>query len=492
MNQSSFTARIRRTLYIAIILAVVLSIGAAGQVRQAVAQEALPRIEAFAWLDRILLIDWPAGSTVQLEISDPAFSANVDIPIDSSGVEAFFPGVDLIPGTVITAEDGVVAKTLEISALSGEADAETGLVSGTARPNGAFYMYTDGDHFTQPVEGMVDVNSDGSWSADFSAYTPLVWSTRGQMWEWDEDGDTTYAIWHIRNPLVEVWLAQNEIRAFDWPVGAGLTFKVGNPDNPDFETTESSQPLDWIESGWAVVTPDFKLEPGMTVTVTYGDMEATTEIQPIQITSIDPLSESVYGIAPAGASLELLHWEDSPFIRFFHADGDGKWMVNYTNPSVNGVTVDLNEGQELQLFLRDEHKNSTVWLAEVRHPRFTVFPEWEWYDGMDWQPGVEVFISVDEKPQCSTSGVSGPEYFFNGPFPEGGDAYQAGDIITFTDGNVIRTHTGNPTSTWLLPEQTQSPTQSPVGLPLTKRYSSGRMPPAKRSPVARAPTECGE
>jgi regulation of enolase protein 1 (concanavalin A-like superfamily) len=99
----------------------------------------------------------------------------------------------------------------------------------------------------------------------------------------------------------------------------------------------------------------------------------------------------------------------------------------------------LKDGQ-IRLFLQDQDHKLAILQAEDLNPRFTVFPEWEWYDGVDWQPGVEVSINVVGKPECTTTGVSDEDYFFNGPFPDGCDI-QTEDVIIFSDEFISRTHT---------------------------------------------------
>jgi hypothetical protein len=74
----------------------------------------------------------------------------------------------------------------------------------------------------------------------------------------------------------------------------------------------------------------------------------------------------------------------------------------------------------------------------VLNPRFVVFPEWEWFDGLDWPNGQTIAISVGGKPECATEGIS-TGFFFNGGFPEGCDVL-VGNEVTFTDGQAVRTH----------------------------------------------------
>jgi hypothetical protein len=68
-----------------------------------------------------------------------------------------------------------------------------------------------------------------------------------------------------------------------------------------------------------------------------------------------------------------------------------------------------------------------------------VFPEWEWFDGNDWPDGAIVNITVEGKPECAASKESWG-YFFNGSFGEDCNV-ETGDVVTFTDGETIRTHT---------------------------------------------------
>ena len=394
-----------------------------------------PHLEAFAWFDRYSLVDWPMGLPIEITIQNPAYHTTFT-PDGSSNWYDLFPGVDLRPGTVITATNGETTKVLEISPLRAEADPNTGIVTGVATPDRSFHMRIENDHFQTPIEQDIEAGPDGNWSVAIESDLPWAWLTRGLMWEWDDDGDVTQAIWHVHNELVEVWLAQNEIRAFDWPLDTELTFNVDGVDI----ATAFTQPVDWIEGTAATVHPgDLRLEPGMTVTVTDGTTSASTIIQDIKITHADPENDLVYGYAPSHASIELGSFEDDPHFRFFNAEADGSWIVDYSTPSLNGVTVDVNLGDNFTLFMREDDKDATVWEWNVTNPHFVVFPEWEWFDGLDWPNEATVTITVEGKPECETTKESW-DNFFNGSFGEGCDLV-TGDTVTFTDGFTMRTHT---------------------------------------------------
>ena len=412
-------------------------------------EPSLPHVESDARLNSYALVDWPTGQLINVHIDDPATGRTPDYrtaftPDGSANLYSFQPDLDLRPGFVIQARSMYFEKVLVVSELAATSvDAENGIVSGVATSNHAFYMVTDGDHFRLPIGLDVTADENGNWSVDFSGYdTPLPWEwfTGGEMFEWDEDGDLTHARWHVHQEVVEVWLAQNEIRAFDWPVDTDLQVNVYDPETDQVhEYFERTVPQDWFDGSAVVINAgDLQLLPGMTVTVTDGSTEKSTVIQNIKITSINVDNDIVSGYAPPNASLDLGSFEDSPVFRFFNADDNGDWFIDYREPSLNGVAVDLNPGDDLRLFLREEDKDSTVWEAFAPHTRFTVFPEWEWFDGYDWPDGAMILITVEGKPECETA-VESPGFFFNGPFGEGCDVV-AGDAVTFTDGVTTRTH----------------------------------------------------
>ena len=328
-----------------------------------------PYIQAFAWLNQISLVDWPAGIPVTVSIENTDYTETIT-PDGTTNWYDFFPDVDLVGGTTINATNREISKQMTVSPLSAEVNPETGIVYGTATPFQHIHMLTGGDHFLTAIESDHQADEYGDWTADFSDLSPLVWFTRGEMWESDADGDVTYAIWHVRNELVEVWLSQNEIRAFDWPLGISLTFSVFDPlDETTYLFWADTERVNWMEGTIASINAgELSLQPGMTVTVSGNGIEESMVIQDIQITNADPDTEMVYGFAPEYSDLEILMWKDSPAIRFFSTQDSTDWTVDYSEPGVTGTTVDLELGDEIMLYLREENKNSTVWRYQITGP----------------------------------------------------------------------------------------------------------------------------
>lgn len=334
-------------------------------------EPSLPHIESNAWLDSYALVDWPVGQPINVLIDDPATSKLPDYrttftPDGSSNWNLFLPGLDIKPGTVITAKGRYFTKTLVVSNLAAtDIDPVNGTVAGIASPNTTFFMGTDGDHFRLPVFMDVPTDENGNWFVDYGGYdTPLPWKwfTSGEMMEWDEDGDMTHARWHVHQEVIEVWFPYNEIRAFDWPRDTELTFTVYSADNVLLETgTAWTVPLFWMDGAAAWLGPQVQLTPGMRVVVTDGVTAKETIIQDLKITMVDVDNDLVGGYGPLGVALELRSWKDSPVFRFFAPQADGSWLVDYRTPSINGATVDITPGDDIALFVRDAEQDSTAY-----------------------------------------------------------------------------------------------------------------------------------
>ena len=120
--------------------------------------------------------------------------------------------------------------------------------------------------------------------------------------------------------------------------------------------------------------------------------------------------------------------------RIVIANPQGKWNVDFT-----GIYDLMPLERLVAQNVRDEAGNSTAVDWYIPQPRFTIYPDAQWFDGMDWPDGATVTITVKGKPLCTLTKESWGS-FFNGGFPDG-CAVSAGDKVTFTDGTITRKHT---------------------------------------------------
>jgi hypothetical protein len=211
-------------------------------------------------------------------------------------------------------------------------------------------------------------------------------------------------------------------------------------DSPDYWQNETMVLTPWDpESGatwvWFDFAEAYTAKPGDVVTLSLlddGTMERTHLVQNLSISEIDSNENTVFGTADEGQVVTLWSWEDAEGRRI-ETDGSANWGVDFDD-----IGFDLEPGFHVRAEVWVDG-NDTALDRYVTNPRFTVFPEWEWFDGNDWPDGSTVSITVEGKDQCTTEGTSW-DYFFNGSFGEGCDL-EIGDTVTFTDGETIRTHT---------------------------------------------------
>jgi len=212
--------------------------------------------------------------------------------------------------------------------------------------------------------------------------------------------------------------------------GGATGFQTGdsvwfNADGNQLESPPDIQPYDWVYT---------QVDNGATAKVRIGEINGT----------IDLGNDSIQGTINASwimepVQVECLDW-GSGGQPFDNKDG-GSILTNGTDPYscswLGEWDIQYYQNVGVGYFNPDGH-----WVANaffVRNPHFTVFPEWEWFDGLDWPDGATVSITVEGEQACTTSRESWG-YFFNGGFPEGCDV-EIGDTVTFTDGETVRTHT---------------------------------------------------
>jgi Tol biopolymer transport system component len=229
------------------------------------------------------------------------------------------------------------------------------------------------------------------------------------------------------------------IIGWEWPAGTMVSAEVyhpGNEGDPDCEATVEMAHPEWSEEEYVAefsLWESCDIRAGDRVLLT-GDL-ATREhiVLPLQVTLFDTEANTIGGVTGPGTEgvHAWVHGEDGTF-QIVAPDAGGNWTADFS-------PFDLAPGMggRAEQFDADGDATSVDWY--IPNPHFTVFPEWEWFDGMDWPDGATVSISVEGKEECSTSAESWNS-FFNGGFPEGCDV-AASDVVTFEDGTTTRTHT---------------------------------------------------
>jgi hypothetical protein len=240
-------------------------------------------------------------------------------------------------------------------------------------------------------------------------------------------------------PWFTAFPAQEAVEGWDWPLGVTLHLTIDDPNTgtlPDHEQDETVILAPW-GSGQHWVWFDFvgvyDMKPGDEVTLDDGVTTRTHTVQNLTVSDVDATADTVAGTADPGAMVNVWPHEAGENAQHVTVAEDGTWSASFA-----GV-FDLAAGTAGRSEIVGVEGNATAVDWWIPNPHFTIFPEWEWFDGYDWPDGATVTITVEGKPECETAKESSGN-FFNGGFPEGCDV-QIGDVVTFTDGETIRTHT---------------------------------------------------
>jgi CSLREA domain-containing protein len=411
------------------------------------AEEALPPppspyLRAFPDQDFVDGSNWPANQQVQLAISDHLFETTAGG--DGSVWFNLIGEHDLKRGEMLTMTSGdiTVVYTVRTLLVTG-IDPATQTVSGSVVIENPPTPETVHVFVGQEVNRYVDTDGSGNWTADFSSSPVLSPGVCGNAEAWGAGGGSTIVDWCVPlpppSPWFKVYPQWENIEAWDWPLGTMVTATVDHPDtseSPDCSESASSAHPDWDPNAKVaqIQFQDCDIQAGDLVTVSGGLMTKEHTVTALEVTWFNVDENWVGGLATPGLTVEL--WVNGVETSNIFTSTDGAWGVD-----LDEVGYDLVPGTGGRATQVDDDGDRTEvgWSVPVPpNPRFTVFPEWEFFDGYDWPDGATVTITVEGKPECEVTKESWGG-FFNGNFGEGCNI-EVGDAVTFTDGATPRTH----------------------------------------------------
>jgi len=391
--------------------------------------------------------EWPGGSIVSISVTDKdgcsteAVASFPDGDPSNTYFSLNFPGGCAIEaGDFITLSNETLSLTHQVQELTiTEVSLDNNTVAGTAVYDAEQYNFHTWINGVDESYMQLSTES-GAWLADFNSLEGgLQPGMRGRVELTDQASNSTTAEWYIPNPWFSAFPEGEIVEGWDWPLGATLLLTINGD---DYSATETSLITPWEpESGatwvWFEFPGAYDMKPGDVVTLTDGITERTHVVQNLDITEINLDENQVYGTTDGEKNVILWSWEDPEGRRIETTSEGDYWGVDFDDI---GFTLKPSYHVRAEIWVDG---NDTAVDRYIPNPRFTVFPEWEWFDGLDWPDGVTVSITIEGKDggkdECTTEGTSS-DYFFNGGFPEGCDVV-IGDTVTFTDGETVRTHT---------------------------------------------------
>jgi hypothetical protein len=222
--------------------------------------------------------------------------------------------------------------------------------------------------------------------------------------------------------------------------GADLNISIYESPEPDAILLWSGvRPAD--ESGFAHVffqDHGIDLLPGNYLVISDGVYEKSLLLELITMEVFDLENEIMAGTAPPGREvMAAAGYKDYQDHIYIIADPvTGQWLADFKTIGVD-IVEEMRTWSFAHIYDEDGDANEANPPA-LPNPRFVVFPEWEFFDGLDWPDGALVTITLEGKPGCEIVKESWGG-FFNGDFPQGCDI-EFGDVVTFSDGTTIRTH----------------------------------------------------
>ena len=177
----------------------------------------------------------------------------------------------------------------------------------------------------------------------------------------------------------------------------------------------------------------FDLQRGHLVTVSDGLNTKTHEVANLFVDGVDVTTDTVFGRADAGASVDV--WVHGNGGMTVTADGSGNWVADFSGTT--DLTY-LSDGGSQQL--DDDGDATGVWWAS---PRFEVAPEDDWIQATGtWTPGSTISLTIEDGggvvySDSQAADVNGYFFFslwelFN---------MQRGQLVTVSDGTTTKTHT---------------------------------------------------
>ncbi len=375
---------------------------------------------------------WTPGATLTLTVDG---GSPYTTSVDGNGDWGIGLQLDLLSGHHVVANDGIFTKSLVVAHLSiSDVDDTTDVVSGIASPGDGVHVGIGGE----PDSRGVTTDASGNWTADFSiagdGYGPydIGPGTDVHAMQWDVDGDSTNAGWHVPNPSFTVEITNEQAWGWDFPADTELLLVRGTD---DWVTTTD----EWGNFHIDLQDP-FGFDAGDYVTVTAGAVSKDHTVTNLAVTAVDPVADTVTGSADPGTDI----WVDvgdgiGQSGRTVTADGGGVWVADFAVPGDGGGTHDIQPGSNGWAMQHDGDSDSTQVGWWVPNPHFNVSPRTGEIWANEFQPNGSIAITIDAVdfgpyPTDQWGNFDGNQYGLSFPVA-------AAAQVTITDGTSTKDHT---------------------------------------------------
>jgi hypothetical protein len=395
---------------------------------------------------------------------------------------------DLVPGTLVTVSDGTTTKTVTISDLVVNPPDGPYLIPAGATTISGTAVEADGMvvvevHGRDEQRAVTFVGND--WTSEpFSA--PLGSGEFGVVTQTElDDGegapDQTRIFWRVPNPTLISFPVSQQVHAYEWAAGVGVTLEVAHPDGaggwsvPFHTETLTSAVTDWDPF---LTIVDFSVPegdpmlPGDLVTV-FGDGFTKTHVVIGLSVDVDVDTDVVSGSTDAFGGDEYLDvWVDNgPGRSVMPSGADGSFSLDFW--AEFGHDLQPGETGGVNQYDNDGDRTQVNWWIP-KEPVFGADPVHEIVEGWDWAPDTDVTVSVPGSPnidyQTHTDG--------NGYFQVRSEWLPEDEKFDIAAEMLVTVSAGAATKTLVVSDLVVNPPDGPDSIPVGALDMSGTADPA--------------
>ena len=361
---------------------------------------------------------WEMGVDVTLTIDDPDNGPGEDYSTSLTvGAAEWDPEESYVrfeieepfviePSHLVSMSDGTITKTHVVTSLLVTGlDLDTDVVSGTADEGAWIELWTCEDEMCYHRRSIADENGD--WSADFSVAgtepDELVYDFVPGSWvdvsEWDEDGDSTFISWNVPNPIIAASPNHEWVDGHGWQEDSTIDLYVD--DDLDLGNGFLYTETGFIPPGEGYINfhlqDVFDLEAGQYITMTDGISTHVLQLSSLEVTSVDPVTDTVSGTAEPDSTVHV--WIDAcdpPCDAWMTADPEGSWSVSFS-----GI-FEFVPGEWYSSAQYDDDGDQTMVPWQVLDPRFEANITSNWIAANEFPPFSDVTAYVYESDPASS------------------------------------------------------------------------------------------
>jgi hypothetical protein len=263
-------------------------------------------------------------------------------------------------------------------------------------------------------------------------------------------------------PIAVVFIEDNHVVGFHWPVGTLLTLTIDDLDTP--------APVDYTDTETVLADPDpsvpestaarfwpgdaFRIEPGHVVTLSGGGTTKIHTVTSLTRDGVDMPGDKLWGSADPDSVVEVRNRWQRNVVRWETVDSTGYWQADFSvagdSTPEEDLTHDFSLGTYFMIMQNDDDGDHTQVNFEMPFPTMQVQLTQNAMSWRDWPSGYPVDILFDDPDTPANPDYSitvDPET----PHPEapncgcllleGAYSLRPGHIVKMTNGFLTKTQT---------------------------------------------------